>query len=66
MTMTTSDTLRDTRIHLAHGSGAIPAVGFGTLIPDPVMVRKSIAAFCERTQERLRPITDLAGKRQFA
>src|SRR5271170_2459800 len=34
--MTTPDTLRDTRIPLAHGSGAIPAVGFGTLIPDQV------------------------------
>jgi diketogulonate reductase-like aldo/keto reductase len=28
--------LRDTRIPLNNGSGAIPAVGFGTLIPDPV------------------------------
>ena len=33
--MATSDTLRYTRIPLTHGSGAIPAVGFGTLIPDP-------------------------------
>jgi diketogulonate reductase-like aldo/keto reductase len=33
--MATTDTLRYTRIPLAHGSGAIPAVGFGTLIPDP-------------------------------
>lgn len=29
-----ADTLRYTRIPLMHGSGAIPAVGFGTLIPD--------------------------------
>ncbi len=28
------ETFRDTRIPLKHGSGAIPAVGFGTLIPD--------------------------------
>jgi len=33
--MATRDTLRYTRIPLTHGSGAIPAVGFGTLIPDP-------------------------------
>jgi diketogulonate reductase-like aldo/keto reductase len=29
------DALRHTRIALTHGSGAIPAVGFGTLIPEP-------------------------------
>jgi diketogulonate reductase-like aldo/keto reductase len=34
--MATPDVLRHTRIPLTHGSGAIPAVGFGTLIPDPV------------------------------
>jgi diketogulonate reductase-like aldo/keto reductase len=34
--MATPDTLRHRRIPLAHGTGAIPAVGFGTLIPDPV------------------------------
>lgn len=33
--MATQDALRYTRIPLAHGSGAAPAVGFGTLIPDP-------------------------------
>ena len=33
--MASPDTLRYTRIPLTHGSGAIPAVGFGTLIPDP-------------------------------
>jgi diketogulonate reductase-like aldo/keto reductase len=32
--MANSDALRYTRIPLAHGSGMIPAVGFGTLIPD--------------------------------
>jgi diketogulonate reductase-like aldo/keto reductase len=37
--MTTSDALRDTRIELTHGSGAIPAVGFGTLIPDPAVTK---------------------------
>jgi diketogulonate reductase-like aldo/keto reductase len=35
------DTLRYRRIPLAHGSGAIPAVGFGTLIPDPLATRQA-------------------------
>ena len=39
--MATSDTLRYTRIPLTHGSGAIPAVGFGTLIPDPVATKQA-------------------------
>jgi diketogulonate reductase-like aldo/keto reductase len=33
--MATPDALRHTRIPLTYGSAAIPAVGFGTLIPDP-------------------------------
>src|SRR5260221_14344799 len=39
--MAPQDTLRYTRIPLAHGSGAIPAVGFGTLIPDPVATKQA-------------------------
>ena len=39
--MTPPDTLRDARIPLTHGSGAIPAVGFGTLIPDPVATKQA-------------------------
>jgi diketogulonate reductase-like aldo/keto reductase len=39
--MAPQDTLRYTRIPLAHGSGAIPAVGFGTLIPDPAATRQA-------------------------
>jgi diketogulonate reductase-like aldo/keto reductase len=39
--MPPEDTLRYTRIPLAHGSGAIPAVGFGTLIPDPVATKQA-------------------------
>jgi diketogulonate reductase-like aldo/keto reductase len=35
------DALRYTRIPLAHGSGAIPAVGFGTLIPDPLTTKQA-------------------------
>jgi diketogulonate reductase-like aldo/keto reductase len=34
MGMASLDALRNTRIPLTHGSGAIPAVGFGTLVPD--------------------------------
>jgi alcohol dehydrogenase (NADP+) len=32
--MTAPDAVRHSRIQLAHGQGAMPAVGFGTLIPD--------------------------------
>src|SRR5580704_5742949 len=41
MNMTISGTLRDTRFPLAHGSGLMPAVGFGTLIPDPVVTKEA-------------------------
>jgi diketogulonate reductase-like aldo/keto reductase len=47
MSMTTPDTLRYTRIDLAHGSGAIPAVGFGTLIPDPLATKQATKAALE-------------------
>jgi diketogulonate reductase-like aldo/keto reductase len=39
--MATPDALRHTRIPLTHGSGAIPAVGFGTLIPDPLATKQA-------------------------
>jgi diketogulonate reductase-like aldo/keto reductase len=39
--MPTADPLRDTRIPLNNGSGAMPAVGFGTLIPDPVTTKQA-------------------------
>ena len=45
--MATPDTLRDTRIPLANGSGAIPAVGFGTLIPDPLATKQATKAALE-------------------
>jgi alcohol dehydrogenase (NADP+) len=41
MGMTTADALRYSRIQLTHGSGAIPAVGFGTLIPDLVATKRA-------------------------
>jgi diketogulonate reductase-like aldo/keto reductase len=46
MSMTTSDALRYTKIP-THGSGAIPAVGFGTLIPDPVATKQAARAALE-------------------
>ena len=39
--MATPDTLRYTKFPLADGSGAIPALGFGTLIPDPVATKQA-------------------------
>ncbi len=47
MNMTTQDAIRYTRIPLNHGSGALPAVGFGTLIPDPVVTRQSVKTALE-------------------
>ena len=40
--MITQDSIRNTRIPLTHGSGALPAVGFGTLIPDPLVTRQAV------------------------
>ncbi|MGB7975530.1 MAG: aldo/keto reductase [Roseiarcus sp.] len=39
--MESPDTLRYTKIPLNNGSGAMPAVGFGTLIPDPVVTKQA-------------------------
>jgi diketogulonate reductase-like aldo/keto reductase len=39
--MTAPYTLRFTKIPLTHGSGAIPALGFGTLIPDPLATEQA-------------------------
>jgi diketogulonate reductase-like aldo/keto reductase len=39
--MATPDTLRYTKIPLNNGSGAMPAVGFGTLIADPVVTKQA-------------------------
>ncbi|MCK4553524.1 recombinase family protein [Candidatus Parcubacteria bacterium] len=40
-------------------------VNVSTLIPNPALVRKSIAAFCERMNERLRKVVDFSTKRKF-
>jgi diketogulonate reductase-like aldo/keto reductase len=45
--MVESDNLRYTRIALNNGSGAIPALGFGTLIPDPMATRIATKAALE-------------------
>src|SRR6476660_1820964 len=42
-----SDNLRHTTFPLNNGSGAIPALGFGTLIPDPVATRTATRAALE-------------------
>ena len=45
--MVESDRLRYTRIGLNNGSGAIPALGFGTLIPDAMATRIATKAALE-------------------
>src|SRR5882757_4362917 len=45
--MAAPDPLRDAKIPLTHGSGAIPALGFGTLIPDPLATKQATKAALE-------------------
>src|SRR5436853_5514012 len=45
--MPATDDLRHTTMPLNTGSGAIPALGFGTLIPDPVATRTATRAALE-------------------
>ena len=45
--MIESDKLRYTKMALNNGSGAIPALGFGTLIPDPMATRTATKAALE-------------------
>jgi alcohol dehydrogenase (NADP+) len=45
--MTQPDDLRYTKLTLRDGSGAIPALGFGTLIPDPVATRNATRSALE-------------------
>ena len=45
--MSASDNLRYTTLPLNNGSGAIPALGFGTLIPDPIATRNATKAALE-------------------
>ena len=63
--MLAADNLRDMRIPLNNRSGAIPALGFGTLIPDPVATRVATRAALEAgfrlldTAERYRTETEV-------
>ncbi len=41
------DTLRYTKLPLTNGSGAMPAFGFGTLIPDPLATKQAITTALE-------------------
>jgi diketogulonate reductase-like aldo/keto reductase len=45
--MVEADNLRYTTLPLRNGSGAIPALGFGTLIPDPIATRNATRAALE-------------------
>ena len=45
--MSQPDQLRFTRFPLANGAGTMPALGFGTLIPDPVATRSATKAALE-------------------
>src|SRR5277367_5849369 len=45
--MVESDSLRYTKLALNNGSGALPALGFGTLIPDPMATRTATKAALE-------------------
>jgi diketogulonate reductase-like aldo/keto reductase len=45
--MLAADNLRDTKLPFNNGSGAIPALGFGTLIPDPVATKSATKAALE-------------------
>jgi diketogulonate reductase-like aldo/keto reductase len=45
--MGTLDTLRYSKLPLADGSGGMPALGFGTLIPDPLATKQAITTALE-------------------
>src|ERR1700719_4165700 len=63
--MLAADNLRDTKMPLNNGAGAMPALGFGTLIPDPVATRVATKAALEAgfrlldTAERYRTETEV-------
>src|SRR4051812_446270 len=63
--MSVTDDLRYTRLRLNNGSGSMPALGFGTLIPDPVATRAATKAALEAgfrlldTAERYRTETEV-------
>lgn len=66
------DALRDTTLRLNNGTDTIPALGFGTLIPDPVATRNATKAALEvgfralDTSERYRTETEVGEAMQEA
>src|SRR5438270_11927335 len=63
--MASSDDLRYARFPLNNGSGSMPALGFGTLIPDPMATKRATKAALEAgfrlldTAERYRTETQV-------
>jgi diketogulonate reductase-like aldo/keto reductase len=47
MSVAIPDAFRSTKIPLSYGSGAMPAAGFGTLIPDPLATKQAIKTALE-------------------
>jgi len=45
--MLDADNLRHTKLTLTNGAGAMPALGFGTLIPDPIATKNATKAALE-------------------
>src|SRR3954464_5418023 len=45
--MSEHDNLRETKFALSKGSGVLPALGFGTLIPDPIATKQATKAALE-------------------
>ena len=45
--MIETDNLRYTKLALSNEAGAIPALGFGTLIPDPIATQNATRAALE-------------------
>src|SRR6187399_2925057 len=45
--MVEPDNLRYTKLAMSNGAGAIPALGFGTLIPDPIATKNATKAALE-------------------
>ena len=60
--MAAPDTLRYAKITLTHGSGAIPALGFGTLIPDPLATEQATKTALEVSACALGHLKDAGGR----
>jgi hypothetical protein len=60
--MTAPDALPYARIPLIHGSGAIPALGFGTLIPDPLATKQATKTASHSVSGKPLPKSCLPGR----